>query len=161
FATALNIRMSMHSIAFFREFEDKLGHPSGYRPQGYLFVATNDAHLAYLRTNVETQKAQGLDVRLLSRNEIVALVPQLRSDDIVGGRFCPTDGFVDPHSVMTGFLARAADQGAELTRGAEVLAIDRDSRGVCEVRTAQGTIAARTVVNCAGAWAASVARMAG
>src|ERR1700704_2258367 len=47
FATALNIRMSMHSIAFFREFDRALGHPSGYRPQGFLFMATSEAHMAY------------------------------------------------------------------------------------------------------------------
>ena len=39
---------------------------------------------------------------MVSRDDIVARVPQLRSDDILGGSFCPTDGFVDPYSVMTG-----------------------------------------------------------
>jgi sarcosine oxidase subunit beta len=162
FATALNIRMSMHSIAFFREFDRALGHPSGYRPQGYLFVATSQAHMDYLRANVEAQRAEGLSaVRLVSPAEILAMLPQLRPDDIVGGSFCSTDGFVDPHSVMTGFLLRAAAQGAELIRGAEVTAIERDARGVCAVHTSQGSIATRIVVNCAGAWARGVARMAG
>src|SRR5712692_5291288 len=141
FATPLNIRMSMHSIAFFREFERALGHPSGYRPQGYLFVATSEAHMAYLRANFERQTVEGLkEVRLVSPAEILAMVPQLRSDDIVGGSFCPTDGFVDPHSVMTGFLLRATEQGAELIRGAEVTGIDCDARGVCAVRCTQGVI---------------------
>jgi sarcosine oxidase subunit beta len=162
FATALNIRMSMHSIAFFREFDRALGHPSGYRAQGYLFVATSAAHLAYLRANVATQRAEGLDqVRLVSPAEILEMVPQLRSDDIAGGSFCPTDGFVDPHSVMTGFLARAVEQGAEVIRSGEVTGIDGDARGVCGVRTAKGNIATRMVVNCAGPWARGVARMAG
>src|SRR6476660_5852585 len=80
FATALNIRMSMHSIAFFREFDRALGHPSGYRPQGYLFVATSDPHMAYLRANVVTQRDEGLtEVSLVSPAEILAMVPQLRA----------------------------------------------------------------------------------
>src|SRR5437016_1955505 len=83
FATPLNIRMSIYSIAFFREFDRALGHPSGYRPQGYLFVATGEAHMAYLRANVERQTAEGLaEVHLVSPREIIAMVPQLRSDDI-------------------------------------------------------------------------------
>jgi len=89
------------------------------------------------------------------------MVPQLRSDDILGGSFCSTDGFVDPHSVMTGFMVRAIDQGARLIRNAEVTAIERDAGGICGVRTANERIATRTVVNAAGAWAGLVAKLAG
>ena len=42
------------------------------------------------------------------------MFPQLRSDDIVGGSFCSTDGFVDPYSAMNGFMSWAADHGAKL-----------------------------------------------
>src|ERR1035438_2866509 len=45
FATPINIRMSLYSIPFFAGFDEVMGHPSGYRPQGYLFVATTPAHL--------------------------------------------------------------------------------------------------------------------
>ena len=42
FSTAPSIRMSLYSIPFFRAFEETMGHPSGYRGQGYLFVATQE-----------------------------------------------------------------------------------------------------------------------
>jgi len=51
FSTAPSIRMSLYSIPFFRAFEEAMGHPSGYRGQGYLFIATEERHLRYLRTN--------------------------------------------------------------------------------------------------------------
>ena len=121
FSTPVNIRMSLFSIPFFRDFEQTMGHPSGYRAQGYLFVATENRHLDYLRANYERQVAGGLKTAsLVSRDDIDAMVPQLRSDDIIGGSFCSTDGFVDPYSVMTGFTLRAVDQGAELIRDAQV-----------------------------------------
>jgi sarcosine oxidase, subunit beta len=162
FSTPVSIRMSLYSIPFFRDFEQMLGHPSGYRAQGYLFVATNDRHLQYLRDNFERQIALGLDtVRLLDAAEIVRMVPQLRSDDVVGGSFCSTDGFVDPYSVMTGFTLRALAQGAELERDIEVTGIEMDAAGVAAVKTTRGTVATRTVVNAAGAWSARVAKMAG
>ena len=40
FATAVNIQMSLYSIPFYAAFEERLGLPSEYRAQGYLFVAT-------------------------------------------------------------------------------------------------------------------------
>ena len=55
FATAPNIQMSMYSIQFYAEFDERLGQPGGYRPQGYLFVATAQKHLDYLRTNQALQ----------------------------------------------------------------------------------------------------------
>src|SRR5271167_4314559 len=162
FATPVNIQMSLYSIPFYASFEERLGLPSDYRPQGYLFVATKPSHLDYLRTNQELQKSLGLkQVRMLTCDEIVEIVPQLRSDDVLGGSFCPTDGFVDPYSVMVGFTTRACEQGATLWRSTEVIAIHHDGAGIAGVETTRGTVSTRVVVNAAGPWAAQVASLAG
>ena len=162
FSTKVNIQMSLYSIPFYASFEERLGHPCDYRPQGYLFCATTENHLEYLRTNLALQIATGLTTaRLISAEEIRSQFPQLRSDDIVGGSFCSTDGFVDPYSAMTGFITRAVDQGATLWKNTAVTAIQQDSAGVCAVETTRGTLFTRKVVNCAGAWAGSVAQLAG
>jgi len=162
FATDVNIRMSLYSIPFFARFEEATGHPSGYKPHGYLFMATNDWHMNYLRKNSARQKTLGLkNVQLLSPEDIRTILPQLRSDDIVGGSLCTTDGFVDPDSVMTGFMARAIERGAELWRGTQVTGIYTDHGVVSGVLTDQGGVSAPVVVNAAGPWAAGIARMAG
>ena len=162
FATDVNIRMSVYSMPFFARFEEATGHPSGYKPRGYLFMATNHRHMQYLGENQSRQKAQGLkNAELLSPDDIRKVLPQLRSDDIIGGSFCPTDGFVDPESVMNGFMARAIERGVELWRGAEVTGIYSDHSTVSGVLTSKGSVSAPVVVNAAGPWAAAVARLAG
>jgi sarcosine oxidase, subunit beta len=162
FSTPVNIQMSLYSIPFYARFEETVGHPSGYRDQGYLFVATQDSHLSYLSANFERQKALGLKtVRMLEAKEIRSMLPLLRSDDIVGGSFCSTDGFVDPYSAMTGFMTRAIEQGATLWKKTDVTAIATDGNGICGVETTRGHVVTRTVVNAAGAWAAQVAKLAG
>src|SRR6266550_7575349 len=66
FSTPVNIQMSLYSIPFYASFEDRLGYPCDYRPQGYLFCAINEKHRAYLRANHEKQVAMGLkNVRLV------------------------------------------------------------------------------------------------
>jgi sarcosine oxidase subunit beta len=162
FSTAVNIQMSLYSIPFYARFDETLGYPADYRPQGYLFCATNDKHLTYLRTNYQTQVAMGLkDARLVSAAEIRDLFPQLRSDDIVGGSFCSTDGFVDPYSAMIGFMTRATEQGAKLWKSTQVTGFDRDAQGIAALHTSRGPVSTRKVVNAAGAWAKLVAEMAG
>jgi sarcosine oxidase subunit beta len=162
FSTPVNIQMSLYSIPFYSRFDEQLGYPCDYRPQGYLFCATCDAHLDYLRANHEKQVVMGLkDIRLVTGDEIRGLYPQLRADDIIGGSFCPTDGFVDPYSAMNGFMAWAADHGAKVWKNASVTGVSQDSSGIACVETTRGPVATRKVVNCAGAWAREVGRLAG
>jgi sarcosine oxidase subunit beta len=161
FSTAVNIQMSLYSIPFYAAFEERLGHPCDYRPQGYLFCATSDKHLAYLRANQEKQIALGLkNARMVSAGEISAMFPQMRTDDILGGSFCSTDGFVDPYSAMIGFMTHAADHSAKLWKNTAVTAMRR-SEGTFVIETTRGDVSAKQVVNAAGAWAASIAKMVG
>jgi sarcosine oxidase subunit beta len=162
FSTDVNIRMSLYSIPFYQRFDEVMDHPGGYRPQGYMFLATEPKHLDYLNTNFERQVALGLKtVKKISRQDAAEAVPQLFLDDVIGGTFCSTDGFVDPYSVMTGFWQAAARRGARLLRDTEVTGIVKDGNGVSAVQTAQGEITTRNVVNAAGPWAAGVAKLAG
>src|ERR1700728_3149241 len=94
-------------------------------------------------------------------DEIRGLFPRLRGDDIVGGSFCSTDGFVDPYSAMVGFMTWAAGHGATLWKNTAVTGFTRDAAGIASVETERGAVATRKVVNCAGAWAAGVAALAG
>jgi len=160
FSTPVNIQMSLYSIPFYASFDERLGYPADYRPQGYLFCATCEKHMAYLRANYQKQVAMGLrDVRLVAADDIRCMFPLLRSDDIVGGSFCSTDGFVDPYSAMIGLMTWAAGHGAKLSKNTVVTGIQRDASGITAVETSKGTIATRKAVNCAGAWAAEIARM--
>ena len=162
FSTPVNIRMSLYSIPFYAKFDELLGYPCDYRPQGYLFCATTDRQMAHLRTNCELQVKMGLKtVRLMEGSEIAGMFPQLRADDILGGSFCAIDGFVDPYSAMTGLMTWAIDHGATLWKNATVTSLTQDSDAIAMVETIRGTAATRKVVNCAGAWAADVAQLVG
>ena len=182
FSTPVNIQMSRYSIDFFSRFDEIVGHPADYRAHGYLFCATSQNHLAYLKANRERQIALGVNnVEWVSPEDIVKMVPQLRVDDILGGTFCPTDGFVDPHSVMMGFMLNARARGVRLWLDTKVTGIDvepRDNvseatnlecgdlsplseRRITGVITSRGRVSTRLVVNAAGPWAAEVAKMAG
>ena len=162
FATAINIQMSRYSIDFFTRFEETTGHACGYEPAGYLFVATSEAELDYLTAAREQQRRAGLtNVELVGADEIARRVPGLRTDDVVGGSFCQTDGFIAPLKVLRGFTARAVERGARVWTGTEVTGIDLEGGRVAGVGTSRGRIATRVVVNASGAWAAETARLAG
>ena len=162
FATSINIQMSIYSIDLFSRFEEVTGQTADYRAHGYLFCATTEAHLNYLRGNQEKQKAFGLkNAEMVSREDVVKMVPQMVADDIIGGAYCPTDGFVDPYGVMTGFAKRARELGVRIWLNTAVTGINVENGAVTGVSTTQGEVSTRNVVNAAGPWAAGVAEMAG
>lgn len=191
FSTPVNIQMSRYSIDFFSRFDEVVGYPADYRAHGYLFCATSERHLEYLKTNRERQLALGVNnVEFVSREDIAKFVPQLRVDDILGGTFCQTDGFVDPHSVMMGFMLKARERGVRLWLDTQVTGIEVEAgsagilpaartgrassmetadrmsalpitRRISGVMTSRGFVSTRIVVNAAGPWAAQVARLAG
>jgi len=162
FATPINIQMSLYSIDLFSRFEEVTGQTADYRAHGYLFCATTEAHLKYLRENQEKQKAFGVkNAEMVSRGDIVKLVPQMIADDIIGGAYCPTDGFVDPHSVMTGFAKRAKERGVRIWLNTSVTGVNVENGAVTGVKTTSGEVSTRNVVNAAGPWAAGVAGLAG
>ncbi|HET6647759.1 MAG TPA: FAD-binding oxidoreductase, partial [Pyrinomonadaceae bacterium] len=142
--------------------DEVIGYPADYRAHGYLFCATQERHLKYLHANRERQLALGLkNVEIVSRDDIARFVPQLRVDDILGGTYCSTDGFVDPHSVMMGFMLKAREHGVRLWLDTPVTDIEVENGEVTGISTRRGRVATRVVVNAAGPWAAEVARMAG
>ena len=162
FATSINIQMSLYSIDFFSQFEEATGCTADYRAHGYLFAATTEAHLNYLKENQAKQCALGVkNAEMVSREDIAKMIPQVIADDIIGGSFCPTDGFVDPNGVMTGFAKRARERGVRIMLNTEVTQIVVENGRITGVKTNLGQISSSTVVNAAGPWAAKVAKMAG
>lgn len=161
FATAVNVELSKLSIAMMHRFADEMEQPVGLRQCGYLFLLDDGKDLAQFRANVALQNGLGVPSRLIGPAEIAALVPEIDLAGILGGTWCPTDGLVDPHGLLQGFVTQARRYGATLTTGARATAIGVESGCVASVETSAGTIETARVVITAGPWSREVGAMAG
>lgn len=161
FATAVNIELSKLSIAMMERFADEMDQPVGLRRCGYLFLLDNEADVTQFRANVELQNRLGVPSRLVDRDAIAALAPEIDLTGIVGGSWCPTDGLVDPHGLLQGFVTQARRHGATLNTGAAVTAIGVTGGRIRRVETANESIDTQRVVIAAGPWSAAVGEMAG
>jgi sarcosine oxidase subunit beta len=161
FSIEANIRMSMESLQVFERFAEEFETEIDFRQHGYLFLATESQDWAEFQANVAVQQRMGVPVRLLSPAEIGELAPYLYLEDLVGGTFCPRDGYADPYSVAMGFAKQARRLGVKILQETEALDIKVSEGKVRAVLTNQGEIATPVVVNVAGPWAAQVGRMVG
>ena len=92
---------------------------------------------ASLRVRAEVQAAKGIPTRVLDRDELHEMEPEL-SPTIGGGLFCPDDGVGD-HTFATRQIAREAERaGAVVRTGAEVVELVRSGRSINAVSLAGG-----------------------
>jgi glycine/D-amino acid oxidase-like deaminating enzyme len=162
FSMESNVRLQRLSVQMLREFEQETGHPADFRQIGYLFVLTQPQQVEDFRHNMEMWHRVGVtEARWVDAAEAARMVPVLNVEDVLGCTFCPSDGIASPADVTSGYAAAARRQGARLKEGVEVIGIDVAAGRVQGVRTSGGDIATRLIFNCAGAWSASIGRMAG
>ena len=163
FGSGINVRLSLLSREKLLPCEEELGVDPGYRPCGYLFLASDEAQLDALRGAQEVQRAAGFeDAREVSSPEIEELNPAVRAEGLVGGVYGPTDGYLRPTEVLRGYVEGAQRLGARFEYGVECAGFELDRSGrIAVVRTQAGEVATGAVVNAAGPWAGVVAREAG
>jgi len=161
FSTEVNIRFSLESVAFWRDFEARLGLPVDYHEIGYLFLAQEEAQRAQFERNVALQNRLGVPSRVVDGDEMARLVPGMFTGDLVAGAYSPTDALAGPNEATQAFASRAREAGVRIREGVEVTAIDVRGDRVQAVETAGGRIETRVVINAAGAWAGAIGRMVG
>ena len=158
YATAINVRLSLLAREKLRTFREETGTDPGYLPAGYLWLATTQAELEELRAGLVVQRAAGLHEAVeVDMDDVRWLNPAVRCKRVIGGVFCPTDGFIAPLQILRGYLDVAARRGVRVKWKTHVLGLRHANGRITSVETDHGRIDADVVINAAGAWAAAVA----
>ena len=162
FATShdlLSCWTTMYSIDFY----EKMGH---YARIGGIEVARvgDDARMAELKRRVDSGKAFGTNVKIISASEAKEKFPLLEEDQIQGAMWDPDAGLVIPRSQTV--AGKLIDQGVEsgklkIFANTSALELITENGRITGVKTERGTIHADYVVVCAGLWGRLIAEMAG
>jgi sarcosine oxidase subunit beta len=139
--------------------EAELGADLEVRIGGGLLIADRPEQMRDIERRMSLERAHGLDIHALTREELLSLAPYATSDT-VGGCFCPIEGKANPLKATAAFVRRAEEAGAVFQRYTELRALEAVPGGFAAT-TSTGTIQARRVVNCAGASGGKVAAMLG
>lgn len=167
FSCAANIRMSQVGIEFLRQIGTLLSVDGesppaiGLREPGYLYLATTEG-ADQLRRNHAVQAQCGAQVALLDRVALNQRFPWLSFDDVLLASLgLSGEGWFDGYGLLQAFSRKAKALGAIYVQG-EVVALPREGQRVTAAKLATGdSVDCDTVVNAAGPWASTVARMAG
>lgn len=151
------------SVDFFKEIERELAPdiPLPFIESGYLFLAFSQEVLQSYATNVALQNRLGIPSRMVSPEEMKFLAPGIELKGIVGGAYCPEDGFLEDGYGFSNTLAkRAKEKGVRIVFDEAEAILLQDNR-VCGVTGKKWDYRCEVVVNAAGCDAAALAGSAG
>jgi sarcosine oxidase subunit beta len=162
YGTGINVQLSLLALEQLRAFHDTHGVDPVYMPVGYLFMARSPDTLAVLRDAQRVQHAAGYtDGYEVSTADIARLSPLVDASQFVGGVYAARDGYINPKALLNGLIGSAQRAGVTFSFNTSCSAIEREGDRIVAVHTTNERIATKRVINAAGAWAASVAAMAG
>jgi FAD-dependent oxidoreductase domain-containing protein 1 len=165
FSLKENIQISQYAFDALKRFEDEMEVDGNkpkiyYHREGNLFLVDENNEVQARRA-LNLQQSLGCRIEWWTPQKIKAAFPLYETGGFIGGTYGPDDGHFDAYAALMGYKAKARYLGAEYLKN-DVKEITTRSGRVAAVRLASGeSLAARYIINCAGAWAAQVAATAG
>ena len=125
-------RLTTAKLSFARFCQDQLeetlqhtGVDCGYKRDGLLYVCRSEATMNSARARAALVGQHGYEVRVLSRDEVLALEPSLASSAVVGGTLAVTDAQGDSRAFtreLVRWLATQAERPVAFSYGETVSA---------------------------------------
>lgn len=149
--------LSIKAVAMWAEMTERFDVDVEYDRGGNIRLLRSEEELAVGRTRVERENSMGLEVNLLSREEVYERLPLLSPEaGVLGGTHCPTDGTANPLKVAKA-IGRAAQAAGAVIRINEPALRFRVADGrIKGVITDKAEYQAQSILLCAGPWTAGL-----
>ncbi len=150
-----------YSVDLYKGLAAETGLDTGWKMTGCLRLATTQDRWTEYKRLATTARSFGMDMELVSADEVKRMWPLMDTSDLIGASWLPTDGQASPSDITQSLAKGARMHGAKIIEGVTVTGFRMDGRRITHVETSQGDIACDKVVNCGGMWARQLGAMAG
>lgn len=166
YLTPEGVRFYDRSVQLYQRLATELDCNVMFSQRGHLTLAHSDASLRTMRWRAEVNKAEGVDSEVIGPAEVKRLVPFLDVSTaarypVLGALYHPPGGIIRHDAVVWGYARGASAHGVHIHQNTEVIGIDVADGRVRGVKTANGDIATRVVLNATAGWSTLIADMAG
>jgi D-arginine dehydrogenase len=142
------VELSLASEAYFKAAENVLS------PRGIMVLATAGNRAAF------DHDADGMDLTRITPDHAKSIVPIINTDVVAHAAHASHAWDIDTDLLLQGFARDARSHGAQIITDASVTAIAKTPSG-WHVSSAKGDYTAKILINAAGAWVDSIAKLAG
>jgi D-amino-acid dehydrogenase len=131
------------------------GFDFAYEHKGLLEIFQTQAVADHAHHTVEKGRALGLDVDLLSYDELQKMEPQIKLNAL-GAIYFKCDAHLYPNKLMKVLLEYLQKNGVQLIGNSEVTGFEKDKKKIKKVITAAQAYEADEVVIATGAWSRQI-----
>ena len=150
-----------YSVDLYKGLAAETGLDTGWKMTGCLRLATTQDRWTEYKRLATTARSFGMDMELVSADEVKRMWPLMDTSDLIGASWLPTDGQASPSDITQSLAKGARMHGAKIVEGVTVTGFRMEGRRITHVETTQGDIACDKVANCGGMWARQLGAMAG
>lgn len=153
--------LAQWTIQTYQEIAPRASNPAFFSV-GSLEIAGTRARRNELKRKLGNAKAWGLEAHLLDNADVARMIPLLRTDDLHGAFYVPSDANVKA-TLLCEALAGAAleTESLKVFENVSVSGIEKSGGRVKAVVTTNGRIQADLILCAAGIWGQEIGRMAG
>jgi sarcosine oxidase subunit beta len=155
------IQLGKRSIEVFSNWQNLHGDDIEWQQGGYSYVAYEDQHANMLKDLISWQQKHDLEISWQDKTDLLEIIPNLNSQDLLGGTYSPGDGSASPLIAAFAFHKRAVESGAEFHFRERVLDFITEGDRVIGIMTDKGSYYAKIVINAAGGWAKPLSKKLG
>jgi 4-methylaminobutanoate oxidase (formaldehyde-forming) len=156
-ATRRMTELAKYTSELLHGLEAETGQATGFKQNGSISLALDAERFEELKRGASMAKNFGLEVEVIGPAEVKVRYPLLEVGDVLGGVFLPKDGQANPIDATQAFAKGARMRGSRILEGVKVERILVERGRAVGVMTAQGPVAAATVVLAAGMWSRELA----
>ncbi|MCS7174427.1 NAD(P)/FAD-dependent oxidoreductase [Pseudothermotoga sp.] len=155
-----NVLLAMRSVKLFEKMSEETGVDIEYKQGGYLVLSYDENEAKQFEENVKMQRTLGLNVELLSPQQVKRRFEYVNVNGVLLATFCQTDGHANPHLANFAYARSARKLGVTILTHTAVLGIEVGTSWFI-LHTDRGKFKAKIVVNAAGDYSGQVAAMVG
>jgi len=145
------VQLALVSLRMFERWGELVGEATLFQKTGFVRIV-HPNEMDGLKLNVDMQQRLGVNVNLISGQDLQKLEPDWIVDEVELAAHEPDSGFGDGAAVANDFLARARDQGVCYFPRTQTTAIRVEDGRVRGVATDQGDICAPIAIAATGPW---------
>ena len=116
--------LGKYTAKLFRELETETGQATGYKQSGTLNLALGEVRHEQLLRQHDHAARMEVETQILGREQIAALWPTIRVDDVRSGLLVPSNGQVNALDVAIALSKGARARGAQLVEDCRVDRLD-------------------------------------
>lgn len=148
------------SLKLWANLTTDVGANTGFKQSGMVVVTRDSTELARWESWAQEAWQQGIDVQVLSSDNIERMIPGLRQQ-FCGGLYSKTDGYAEPSKAVPAIALAAARLGVTIHQFCAARGVERTNGKISAVITEKGVIRTSRLLCAGGVWSSMFCRSMG